>query len=165
MKHIAVYPGSFDPATLGHLGILKRATKLFDEVHVLVVHNPSKKPMFSSAERLNMIKQSVRELGIDISPLRFSTLESGLLAEYADIHGAHALIKGFRTVGDIEYELPMSQVNNDLSGVETIFMASEPGLGYVSSSLVKEVSSLGGDISKYVTKAVAEKMREKLDAD
>ena len=87
-----------------------------------------------------------------------------MLAEYADVHGAHALIKGFRTVADIEYELPMSQVNNDLSGVETVFMASEPGLGYVSSSLVKEVSSLGGDISKYVTEAVANQIREKLNA-
>ena len=165
MKHIAVYPGSFDPATLGHLGILKRSTKLFDEVHVLVVHNPSKKPLFGSSERLNMIKQSVRELGIDISPIRFASLETGLLADYAEVHGACALIKGFRTVADIEYELPMSQVNNDLSGVETVFMASEPGLGYVSSSLVKEVAKLGGDISKYVTQVVATAVKERLDAN
>lgn len=162
MKHIAVYPGSFDPVTLGHLGVMQRATKMFDEVHVLVVHNPQKTPLFSSAERIMLFKQSVRELGLPMAHLRFDTLDSGLLAKYAEINGAQALIKGFRTAADIDYEMPMSQVNLDLVGVETLFMAAEPGLGYVSSSLVKEVVKLGGSASKYVTAAVNKALVEKI---
>lgn len=165
MKHIAVYPGSFDPVTLGHLGVMQRATKLFDEVHVLVVHNPHKQPLFSSSERIMLFKQSVRELGLPMSGLRFDTLDQGLLANYADVNGAQALIKGFRTAADIDYELPMSQVNFDLVGVETLFLAAEPGLGYVSSSLVKEVVKLGGDATKYVTKAVNQALVERLNGN
>ena len=159
MTQLAIYPGSFDPITLGHLSVLQRAAKVFESVEVLIVHNPSKKPTFSLAQRVELAKDSLAEVGAP-SNIKVSTLESGLLVEHAQRLGAKAIIKGFRTASDIEYELPMSQVNRDLSGVETVFLAAEAGFGFVSSSLVREVASLGGDVSKYVTAAVAQALSE-----
>ena len=127
---------------------------VFESVELLIVHNPSKKPSFSLAQRVELAKASLAEFGAS-SNIKVSTLESGLLVEHAQGLGAKAIIKGFRTASDIEYELPMSQVNRDLSGIETVFLAAEAGFGFVSSSLVREVASLGGDVSKYVTEAVA----------
>lgn len=154
MSQLAIYPGSFDPITLGHLSVLQRAATVFDSVELLIVHNPSKKPTFSLSQRVQLAKASLAEVGAP-SNIKVSTLESGLLVEHAQALGAKAIIKGFRTASDIEYELPMSQVNRDLSGIETVFLAAEAGFGFVSSSLVREVASLGGDVSKYVTEAVA----------
>ena len=159
MTQLAIYPGSFDPTTLGHLSVLKRAAKVFESVELLIVHNPSKKPTFSLAQRVKLAKASLAEVGAPEN-IKVSTLESGLLVEYAQGLGAKAIIKGFRTASDIEYELPMSQVNRDLSGIETVFLAAEAGFGFVSSSLVREVASLGGDVSKYVTAAVAQALSE-----
>ncbi len=150
---VAIYPGSFDPVTLGHLSVLARAAQLFDELHVLVVHNPDKSARFSAPEREALIRESLHELGIGGS-VSVSSVESGLMVDAARRLGASAIVKGFRTAGDIEYEIPMAQVNRDLSGIETVFLPSEPGYGYVSSSLVKQVSRLGGDVSSYVTKTV-----------
>ncbi|NBU23647.1 MAG: pantetheine-phosphate adenylyltransferase [Actinobacteria bacterium] len=150
---VAIYPGSFDPVTLGHLSVLKRAAQLFDELHVLVVHNPDKNARFSAPEREALLRESISELGIS-GRITVSSLTEGLMVEAAKRLNAHAIVKGFRTAGDIEYEIPMAQVNRDLSGIETVFLASEPGYGYVSSSLVKQVASLGGDVSSYVTKTV-----------
>ena len=160
MNSIAVYPGSFDPVTLGHLSVLARAAKLFGEIHVLVVHNPDKKTSFTIAEREAMLRDAMEELGI-AGNLEVSSLSSGLLVDKARELGAGAIIKGFRTSGDIEYEMPMAQVNRDLSGIETVFLPSEPGFGYVSSSLVRQVASLGGDVSKYVTPKVASALKVK----
>jgi pantetheine-phosphate adenylyltransferase len=156
MPSIAVYPGSFDPITLGHLDIAARAANLFDEVHVLVVHNPSKAPRFSSEERVELIRTSLAELKI-AGPAKISvdTLDGGLLVNYCKMVGASALVKGFRTSVDLDYELPMAQVNRDLAGVETVFIPADPIHGHVSSSLVKQVADLGGDVSKYVTQATA----------
>ncbi|MEY4493925.1 MAG: hypothetical protein RL570_40 [Actinomycetota bacterium] len=156
MPTIAVYPGSFDPITLGHLDIAARAANLFDEVHVLVVHNPSKAPRFSSEERVELIRTSLAELKI-AGPAKISvdTLDGGLLVNYCKMVGASALVKGFRTSVDLDYELPMAQVNRDLAGVETVFIPADPIHGHVSSSLVKQVADLGGDVSKYVTQATA----------
>ena len=154
MTQLAIYPGSFDPITLGHLSVLQRAAKVFEHVELLIVHNPSKKPAFSLAQRVELARASLAEVDAP-SNIKVSTLESGLLVEHAQSFGAKAIIKGFRTASDIEYELPMSQVNRDLSGIETVFLAAEAGFGFVSSSLVREVASLGGDVSKYVTEAVA----------
>ena len=154
MTQLAVYPGSFDPITLGHLSVLQRAAKVFESVELLIVHNLSKKPTFSLSQRVELARASLAELGA-ASNIKVSTLESGLLVELAQSLGAKAIIKGFRTASDIEYELPMSQVNRDLSGIETVFLAAEAGFGFVSSSLVREVASLGGDVSGYVTQAVA----------
>ena len=160
MSTIAVYPGSFDPVTLGHLSVLSRSAGLFSEIHVLVVHNPDKTTSFSIAEREALLREAVAEVGIQ-GNLVVSSLSSGLLVDRARDLGAKAIIKGFRTSGDIEYEIPMAQVNRDLSGLETVFLPSEPGYGYVSSSLVRQVASLGGDVSKYVTPNVAAALKVK----
>ena len=158
MTQLAIYPGSFDPITFGHLSVLQRAAKVFESVELLIVHNPSKKPIFSLSQRVELAKASLAEVDAP-SNIKVSTLESGLLVEYAKSLGAKAIIKGFRTASDIEYELPMSQVNRDLSGIETVFLAAEAGFGFVSSSLVREVASLGGDVSRYVTQAVAKALQ------
>ena len=159
VKTVAIYPGSFDPVTLGHLSVLKRAAGLFSEVVVVVVHNPSKDPLFSIAERVALFEAAAKDLGANI---RFSGLAEGLLVDHARSLGATAIIKGFRTTADIEYELPMAQVNRDLSAIETVFVPAEPGYGYVSSSLVKEVVRLGGDASGYVSESVLNALRERL---
>jgi pantetheine-phosphate adenylyltransferase len=156
MPSIAVYPGSFDPITLGHLDIASRAAKLFDELHILVVHNPSKAPRFSSEERVELIRSSLGELKIaGPAKIVIDTLDGGLLVNYCKMVGATALVKGFRTSVDMDYELPMAQVNRDLAGVETVFIPADPVHGHVSSSLVKQVADLDGQVGKYVSESVA----------
>ena len=154
MSQLAIYPGSFDPITLGHLSVLTRAAKVFAKVELVVVHNPSKSATFSLQERIDLARASLDELSAPANISVYS-LGEGLLVNHAKKLGATAIIKGFRTANDVEYELPMAQVNRDLSGIETVFLASESGFGFVSSSLVREVASLGGDVSGYVTNAVA----------
>jgi pantetheine-phosphate adenylyltransferase len=152
MASIAVYPGSFDPITFGHVDIAARAAKLFDRVHVLVVHNPDKDPRFSAAERVELVKAALAGVkgNFDVN-----SLESGLLVDYCKMVHARALVKGIRTTVDIDYELPMAQVNRDLSGIETILIPADPMHGFISSSLVRQVATLGGDVSKYVPAVVA----------
>jgi len=156
MSSVAVYPGSFDPFTLGHADIVARAAKIFTELHIVVVHNPSKAPRFSSAERVELIRASLAEIGVK-GPAKISidTLDSGLLVDYCRMVGAGALVKGFRTNVDLDYELPMAQVNRDLAGVETVFLPANPEHGQISSSLVKQVADLNGSVSKYVSESVA----------
>ena len=151
-KH-AVYPGSFDPLTLGHLDIIERAMDVVSRLTVVVVHNPSKASFFTVAERVQMLTDALIERNL-LGKVSVDSLESGLLTEFADKLGADVLIKGFRTGVDIEYELPMARVNRDLTGIETIFLPSDPANTHISSSLVKQVASLGGDISKYVPASV-----------
>ena len=156
MSKIAVYPGSFDPITLGHLDIIARAALVFDELHVVVVHNPGKTPRFSSEERVELIRASLAEHGIHNKvKLVVDTLDSGLLVNYCRMVGAAVLVKGFRSNVDLDYELPMAQVNRDLAGVESIFIPADPEHGHVSSSLVKQVADLDGSVTKYVSNAVA----------
>jgi pantetheine-phosphate adenylyltransferase len=144
---IAVYPGSFDPFTYGHIDIATRAAKMFDTIHIVVVHNPAKNPRLTATQRVELIKEILAN-----EPRNYvvSSLDSGLLVDYCKDLGADALVKGVRTNVDLDYELPMAQVNRDLSGIETIFIPADPTHGFVSSSLVKQVFDLGGDISKYV---------------
>ena len=144
---IAVYPGSFDPFTYGHLDIATRAAKMFETVHIVVVHNPAKNPRLTTEQRVELIIEILKN-----KPGNFvvSSLDTGLLVDYCKSLGADALVKGVRTNVDLDYELPMAQVNRDLSGIETIFIPADPTHGFVSSSLVKQVFDLGGDISKYV---------------
>lgn len=153
---IAVYPGSFDPITFGHIDIATRAAKLFETVHVLVVHNPGKNPKLSLDKRVELVKAVLAN-----QPGNFvvSSLASGLLVDYCKEVKAEALVKGIRTNVDIDYELPMAQVNRDLSGIETVFLPANPAHGFISSSLVKQVASLGGDISKYVPAEVVEALK------
>ena len=153
MSKLAVYPGSFDPITLGHLDIIERASEVFEQVQVVVVHNPGKNPFFTVSERVQMVTDALIERGL-MGRVTVDSLSDGLLTEYASQIGASVLIKGFRTGVDIEYELPMARVNRDLSGIETIFLPSDPANTHISSSLVKQVASLGGDITKYVPAAV-----------
>jgi len=159
MAKLAVYPGSFDPITLGHVDIIARAASLFDELEVLVVHNPDKAPRFTSAERVQLIKDSLAEAKLDAPNIRVTELSSGLLVDYLREVNAKVLLKGFRNNVDLDYELPMAKVNRDLSGIETVFIAADPQYGLVASSLVRQVAQLGGPVENYVTKAVARALR------
>jgi len=152
----AVYPGSFDPITFGHIDIATRAAKLFETVHVLVVHNPAKSPKLSLEKRVELVSGALAN-----QPGNFvvSSLASGLLVDYCKEVKAEALVKGIRTNVDLDYELPMAQVNRDLSGIETIFIPADPAHGFISSSLVKQVADLGGDISKYVPALVEKALK------
>ena len=153
MSKLAVYPGSFDPITLGHLDIIERALDVVERLQVVVVHNPGKQPFFTLAERVQMVTEALIERGL-IGKVTVDSLDSGLLTNYAADLGASVLIKGFRTGVDIEYELPMARVNRDLTGIETIFLPSDPANTHISSSLVKQVAALGGEITKYVPASV-----------
>jgi pantetheine-phosphate adenylyltransferase len=154
MKRIAVVPGSFDPLTLGHLDVVERAAGLFDELHVLVVHNPGKTALLPIAQRVSLIEQSIVEAGF-AGNIVVTSWSVGLLVDYCTDVGASVLVKGIRSQVDVAYETPMAIVNRDLAGVETIFMLPNPAHAHVSSSLVRQVAALGGDISPYVPPAVA----------
>lgn len=167
MKKIAVYPGSFDPVTFGHLDIAARAAGLVDELHILVVHNPGKKPFFTSEERMKLIEASFTEAARfgkafpTSTKLVVASLDQGLLVDYCRKVGATVLVKGVRNNADLEYELPMARVNRDLAAVETIFLPADPGQGFVSSSLVRQVADLGGSVEKYVPAAVVKALKAK----
>jgi pantetheine-phosphate adenylyltransferase len=154
MKRIAVVPGSFDPITLGHLDVIGRAAGLFDELHVLVVHNPAKTALLPIAQRVSLIEQSVAAAGLP-SNIVVTSWSVGLLVDYCTDVGASVLVKGIRSQVDVAYETPMAIVNRNLAGVETIFMLPNPAHAHVSSSLVRQVASLGGDVAPYVPDAVA----------
>ena len=152
----AVCPGSYDPATNGHLDIIERASRLFDEVVVAVGVNKSKKGLFEVEERLEML----REITAKLPNVRVDSWE-GLLVDYCREHDIAAVAKGLRSVSDFDYELQMAQMNRELTGVETLLMANNPAYGFVSSSLVKEVAALGGDIEHLVPPVVYERLSEK----
>ncbi len=154
MHRIAVVPGSFDPVTLGHLDVIERAAGLFDELHVLVVHNPGKTALLPIAQRVTLIEQSIRDAGIE-GNIRVTSWSVGLLVDYCTEVGATAIVKGIRSEVDVAYETPMAIVNRDLAGVETVFMLPDPAHSHVSSSLVRQVDSLGGNVAPYVPPAVA----------
>lgn len=154
MSRIAVVPGSFDPVTLGHLDVIERAAGLFDELHVVVVHNPGKTALLPIAQRVSLIQESIREAGLPASIL-VTSWSVGLLVDYCTDVGAIALVKGIRSQIDVAYETPMAIVNRDLAGVETVFLLPDPAHAHVSSSLVRQVAALGGDVAPYVTPAVA----------
>lgn len=154
MSRIAVVPGSFDPVTLGHLDVIERAASIFDEVHVLVVHNPDKKAFLPVPERESLIRQAIQERGI-ASPTEVTNWSMGLLVDYLQQVGSKIIVKGLRSNVDLSYETPMSIVNRDLAEVETVFLLTAPEHGHVSSSLVRQVATLGGDISPYVPRSVA----------
>jgi pantetheine-phosphate adenylyltransferase len=155
MRRIAVVPGSFDPITLGHTDVIARAAKLFDELHVVVVHNPDKHALLPIAQRVELIESAVADLGVD-NNIVVASWSMGLLVDYCSDVGATVLVKGIRTQLDITYETPMAMVNRNLAGIETVFLMPEPGHSYVSSSLVRQVASLGGDVRPYVPHVVAD---------
>lgn len=152
MAKIAIYPGSFDPISLGHLSVIRRAKSLSEKLIVLVVHNPGKKNLFTAEERVALIEASLKELGL--TGIEVSQSNSGLLANVAKELGAKILIKGLRTAADLDYELQFASMNRDLTGVETVFLPTEPKYSQTSSSLIREVAALGGDVSQHVTESV-----------
>lgn len=154
----AVYPGSFDPVTFGHLDIIKRSCKVVDELIVGVLNNNAKIPLFSVEERVKMLEEVTKDLtNVKIVPF------NGLLVDFAKQHNASVTIRGLRAITDFEYELQMSQINHKLdSSLETIFLTTSIEYSYVSSTIVKEVASLGGDIANFVPKEVIEKLEQKM---
>ena len=158
MNRIAVVPGSFDPVTLGHLDVIGRAAGLFDELHVLVVHNPDKSALLPIAQRVSLLEQSIAAAGLPGNIL-VTSWSVGLLVDYCTDVGASVLVKGIRSQVDVAYETPMAIVNRNLAGVETVFLLPNPEHAHVSSSLVRQVSALGGDVSPYVPDVVARYLR------
>src|SRR5436309_6594401 len=153
----AIYPGSFDPVTNGHLDVVERARKLFDEVIVAVAHNDEKQPLFSLDERLNLLRQTVGKL----ENVRVAQFD-GLLVEFAVQQRANAVIRGLRAVSDFEFEFQMALMNRKLKDtVETIFLMPKEEYTYLSSRLVKEIARLGGDVTKFVPAVVATALGEK----
>jgi pantetheine-phosphate adenylyltransferase len=155
MRRVAVLPGSFDPITLGHVDVIARATKLFDEVHVVVVHNPGKTALLPIAERVTLIEKALAEAGVS-GNIVVTQWSIGLLVDYCTEVGASVLVKGLRTPNDVTYETPMAVVNRNLTGIETLFLLPNPSQAHVSSSLVRQVAALGGDVRPYVPHVVAE---------
>ena len=155
MSTVAVVPGSFDPVTLGHLDVIERAAGLFDEVHVVVVHNPEKAALFPIAQRVTLLEQSLSQAKI-AGNVVVTSWSVGLLVDYCTDVGAKVLVKGVRSQVDVTYETPMAIVNRNLAGIETVFLLPDPAHAHVSSSLVRQVASLGGDVSSYVPAAVAD---------
>jgi pantetheine-phosphate adenylyltransferase len=155
MSRIAVVPGSFDPITLGHLDVIGRAAGLFDELHVLVVHNPDKSALLPIAQRVSLIEQAIVDEGLPAN-IKVTSWSVGLLVDYCTDVGASVLVKGIRSQVDVAYETPMAIVNRNLAGVETVFLLPNPAHAHVSSSLVRQVSALGGDVAPYVPKVVAD---------
>ena len=154
MRRIAVVPGSFDPVTRGHLDVIERAAGLFDELHVLVVHNPGKTALLPISQRVSLLERSILDAGLP-GNIVVASWNMGLLVEYCLEVDASVLIKGIRSQVDVAYETPMAIVNRNLAAVETIFLLPDPANAHVSSSLVRQVAALGGDISPYVPPAVA----------
>ncbi|TFC53883.1 pantetheine-phosphate adenylyltransferase [Cryobacterium sp. TMT2-15-1] len=154
MRRIAVVPGSFDPVTRGHLDVIERAAGLFDELHVLVVHNPGKTALLPISQRVSLLQRSILDAGLP-GNIVVASWGMGLLVDYCMEVGAGVLIKGIRSQVDVAYETPMAIVNRNLAAVETIFLLPDPANAHVSSSLVRQVAALGGDITPYVPPAVA----------
>lgn len=148
-------PGSFDPVTLGHLDVIERACGLFSEVHVVVVHNPSKTALLPIAQRIALLEQAIAQAGIQ-GNLIVMSWSVGLLVDYCTDVGATVLVKGIRSQMDIGYETPMAIVNRNLAGIETVFLLPDPANAHVSSSLVRQVAALGGDVTPYVPRSVAD---------
>lgn len=153
-SRIAVVPGSFDPPTLGHLDVIRRAAKLYDELHVLVVHNPGKEAMLPLAHRMSLLDQSIAEDGM-AGNIVVASWSMGLLVDYARNVKAGVLVKGIRSQIDVAYESPMAIVNRHLADIETVFLLPDPSHAMVSSSLVRQVAELGGDVTPFVPRAVA----------
>lgn len=152
----ALCPGSFDPPTNGHIDVIERCLDVFERVVVGVIHNPSKSPLFSAEERVGLLK----ELLADHDRVEVGSFE-GLLVDYARSVGARVIVKGLRAVTDFDYEFQMAQMNYELANMDTMFVATSPVYSYLSSSLVKEVARLGGNVDSLVPPLVAQRLEEK----
>ena len=154
----AIYPGSFDPVTLGHLDIIERTSKMFDRVIIGVLNNKSKSPLFSVEERVNMLK----EVTVSLTNVEVQSFE-GLLIDFVRQNGAAIIVRGLRAITDFEYELQLAQTNRVIAPeVDTIFLTTNLKYSYLSSSIVKEIAEYDGDISEFLHPAIAARVREKL---
>ncbi len=154
----AIYPGSFDPVTLGHIDVIERASKLFDHLIIGVLNNSSKTPLFSVEERVNMLREVTKEFpNVEVQSF------DGLTVEFAKNCGARAVVRGLRAITDFEYELQIAQLNHVISpDIDTVFLTTNLKYAYLSSSSVKEVAAYGGDISHFVTPYVEEQVHNKV---
>jgi pantetheine-phosphate adenylyltransferase len=153
----AVFPGSFDPFTVGHRYIVERAAARFDSLVVTVVVNPNKHGLFGVDERIDLIREDCADLP-NVRVDRWT----GLLVDYLRAEGIDTIVKGLRSGTDFDYEVPMAQMNRDLTDVETMFLLTDPRYAHVSSSLVKEVAKLGGDVEPFLSSAIHERVRARL---
>ena len=153
-KRIGIYPGTFDPITLGHADIIRRGSKLVDELIIGVTTNPSKNPMFSTEERFTMVEREVANMGLDnVKVVGFNAL----LVKFAQKQGASVIIRGLRAVADFEYEYQMAGMNQQLDDeIETVFLMADVSLQPIASKLVKEIAVYGGDITPFVSREVCE---------
>jgi pantetheine-phosphate adenylyltransferase len=157
---IAVYPGTFDPITLGHLDIIRRGAHLVDKLVIGVTTNPSKEPMFSVAERIEMVRREVNGISGRIEVVEFDSL----LMDFAEQQSATAILRGLRAVADFEYEFQMAGMNQQLNeNIETVFLMADVSLQPIASKLVKEIARYGGSIDKFVTPSVAADVRRHLN--
>jgi pantetheine-phosphate adenylyltransferase len=156
---IGVYPGTFDPITLGHMDIIRRGAKLVDRLVIGVTTNPSKSPMFTLAERMAMVEREVRALDGGVTVVSFDSL----LMNFAEREGASMIVRGLRAVADFEYEFQMAGMNQQLNGrIETVFLMADVSLQPIASRLVKEIALYGGDIQKFVPPDVAAEVRQRV---
>lgn len=157
---VAVYPGSFDPITYGHLDIIRRGSKVFDKIIVAVLINSSKQPLFTTEERLEMIREAVKDLEGEIEVDSFE----GLLVDYVQKKGVDGILRGLRAISDFEYELQIASINRKLYGkVETLFLMTNNEHSFISSQMVKEVARYGADVKDLVPPHVAEALRKKYE--
>ena len=157
-QRVAVYPGVFDPVTLGHTDIIRRGAALFDRLIVAVANNPAKQSLFTTDERLAMVREAVGNLkGVAVDSYE------GLTVEYVRRHGASVILRGLRQHSDFEYEYQLALTNRTISGVETVFVMADERVAYISSHLVREVAALGGDISRFVPAHVVNALKAKAD--
>ncbi len=160
--HIGVYPGTFDPITLGHIDIIRRGARLVDKLVVGVATNPSKSPMFTLEERVAQVRRETQHLGGNIEVVSFDAL----LMKFAEAHGARLIIRGLRAVSDFEYEFQMAGMNQQLSqNVETVFLMADVALQPIASRLVKEIAIYGGDIRPFVPPMIAEDVVKRIQRD
>ncbi len=157
LVHRAVCPGSFDPITYGHLDIIGRASTLYDEVTVAVLVNKTKASLFTVEERMKMI----REVTAEFPNVQVDSW-SGLLVEYCKSHAIPVIVKGLRAVSDFDYELQMAQMNHQLAGIDTVFISTSPQYSFLSSSLVKEIATYGGDVSPHIPPLVLTELLARL---
>jgi pantetheine-phosphate adenylyltransferase len=156
-----VYPGTFDPVTLGHMDIIRRGAKLVDRLVIGVTTNPSKSPMFTVEERMAMVRREIAGVGGEIEVVSFDSL----LMDFAEREGASVIVRGLRAVADFEYEYQMAGMNQQLNDrIETVFLMADVALQPIASRLVKEIAVYGGDIGKFVTPAVAADVRARVEA-
>ena len=158
---VAVYPGSFDPATYGHLDVIKRASVSFDKIIVGVLHNSAKSRLFSVEERVNILEKATKDIpNVEVKPFE------GLSVNFARENHAQVIIRGLRAVTDFEYELQMAQTNRVLAqDIDTVFMTTSLEYAYLSSTIMKEVASFGGDLSKFAPPEIIEAVKQKMPKD